>query len=153
MDDRVWPILIVGRNMHNNGWRDFCREHNLRISCHVVLSCKRRCVFNTFIFNENGQEITYPWTNPYPPLQKLHDTPGIILDNLYNPIILCLVPILLNIHLSLPLHRWPQHSMPSIIHWNSCITIKIHMRIYNKNCTLSGSYSFSSYYLQHYLLQ
>lgn len=72
---RVWPILVVGRMMFNNSWNDFCRVHNLRIGCRVVFGCERRWVFNTFLFDENGKEMTYAWTNPYDPLQQLHPVP------------------------------------------------------------------------------
>lgn len=73
--NKVWPILVVGRNMLNNSWANFCRVHGLRIGCYVVFACESRWVFNTFMFNENGHEMRYTWSNPPEPLQQLHEAP------------------------------------------------------------------------------
>jgi len=77
--NRVWPILVVGRLMFNDRWDEFCNFHGLRIGCWVVFACERRWVFNTFLFDENGKEMTYDWTHPTEPFQQLHPVPGAIL--------------------------------------------------------------------------
>lgn len=77
--NRVWPILVVGRLMFNYNWDDFCTVHHLAIGCRVVFACERKWVFNTFLFDQNGQQMTYDWTDPAEPLQELDPVPGTIL--------------------------------------------------------------------------
>lgn len=76
--NRVWPILVVGRLMFNYNWDEFCTVHHLAIGSRVVFACERKWVFNTFLFDQNGQQMTYDWTDPAEPLQELDPVP----DNL-----------------------------------------------------------------------
>lgn len=78
--NRVWPILVVGRLMFNNTWDEFCDFHGLKIGYRVVFACERRWVFNTFLFNENGEQMTYNWTDPADAFQQLYPVP----DNLHT---------------------------------------------------------------------
>lgn len=52
---KVWPLLVVGCNIHNDKWTDFCRVHRLRVGL-CFFACERHWIFNTFMFNENGHE-------------------------------------------------------------------------------------------------
>lgn len=36
-------------------------------------------MFNTFLFDENGQQMTYDWADPADPFEQLHPVPGPIL--------------------------------------------------------------------------
>lgn len=81
--NRVWPILVVGRLMFNNTWDEFCDFHGLKIGYRVVFACERRWVFNTFLFNENGEQMTYNWTDPADAFQQLYPVPGVVLKQFF----------------------------------------------------------------------
>lgn len=72
---KAWPVEIVD-NKFGRGWPEYRGAHGLDTGYKIILSCERRWIFNTIIFNENDTEVRYYWTNRGFELKNLHPPPG-----------------------------------------------------------------------------
>ncbi|XP_058190177.1 uncharacterized protein LOC131307591 [Rhododendron vialii] len=71
---RAWPVEVIDFEFRK-GWDTFREVHALCAEFKVIMSCERKWIFHTAIFNENDRELVFPWSGPNPQWQEFHVPP------------------------------------------------------------------------------
>ncbi|KAI8552016.1 hypothetical protein RHMOL_Rhmol06G0232400 [Rhododendron molle] len=59
---KSWPIRVVD-NVMQYGWSEFCKMHRIGNGYKMILSCERKWIFDTIIFDEDDNQIVYHWSD------------------------------------------------------------------------------------------
>lgn len=73
---RAWPVEVVNFEFRE-GWDTFRQVHHLKTGFKVTMSCERKWIFHTAVFDANDRELDFKWSAPNLQWQEFHPPPGL----------------------------------------------------------------------------